>query len=213
MAGVYALHLSVSDAARLADVIHNHCIHLSPLDCVPSAIRNNKETYERITHGCVFTHRCCCCQVGSGSSSSTVQLTWVYLLVWVSQDQDFVRKEKFDWLGFDWGRRGGLQARELALWVQLQREFRRRNLLDTDAIKRLETIGFKWEPEVSYFMHICTQCIPSKQHVRVSLWHALPCRNSCQSDGGMVVHNNPSQFTSLDRIGVSILNLSRGAIP
>ena len=66
------------------------------------------------------------------------------------QDQDSVRKGEFSWLGFDWGRRGGLQARELALWVQLQREFRRRNLLGTDAIKRLEAIGFNWEPEVSH---------------------------------------------------------------
>jgi len=66
------------------------------------------------------------------------------------QDQDSVRKGEFNWLGFDWGRRGGLQARELALWVQLQREFRRRNLLGTDAIKRLEAIGFNWEPEVSH---------------------------------------------------------------
>ena len=66
------------------------------------------------------------------------------------QDQDDARKQGFSWLGFDWGRKGGLQARELALWVQLQREFRRRNLLGTDAIKRLEAIGFKWEPEVSH---------------------------------------------------------------
>ncbi|DBA84918.1 TPA: hypothetical protein ACH3X1_005930 [Trebouxia sp. C0004] len=66
-------------------------------------------------------------------------------LLW--QDQDSVRKGEFNWLGFDWGRRGGLQARELALWVQLQREFRRRNLLGTDAIKRLEAIGFNWVPE------------------------------------------------------------------
>lgn len=65
------------------------------------------------------------------------------------QDQDAGRKEGFNWLGFDWGRKGGLQARELALWVQLQREFRRRNLLGTDAVKRLETIGFNWEPEVN----------------------------------------------------------------
>ena len=65
------------------------------------------------------------------------------------QDQDDARKQGFSWLGFDWGRKGGLQARELALWVQLQREFRRRNLLGTDAIKRLEAINFIWEPEVS----------------------------------------------------------------
>lgn len=66
------------------------------------------------------------------------------------QDQDDGRKQGFSWLGFDWGRKGGLQARELALWVQLQREFRRRNLLGTDAIKRLQAIGFIWEPEVTH---------------------------------------------------------------
>lgn len=70
-------------------------------------------------------------------------------MLWCVQDQDDGRKQGFSWLGFDWGRKGGLQARELALWVQLQREFRRRNLLGTDAIKRLEAIGFIWEPEVT----------------------------------------------------------------
>ena len=76
------------------------------------------------------------------------------------QDQDDARKQGFSWLGFDWGRKGGLQARELALWVQLQREFRRRNLLGTDAIKRLEAIGFRWEPEVgsAAVLHYGTHC-------------------------------------------------------
>lgn len=64
------------------------------------------------------------------------------------QDEDVVRKAGFSWLGIDWGRRGGLQARELALWVQLQREFQRRSLLSSDAIKRLDTIGFTWKATV-----------------------------------------------------------------
>ena len=67
----------------------------------------------------------------------------------VVQDEDVVRKAGFNWLGIDWGRRGGLQARELALWVQLQREFQRRSLLSSDAVRRLDAIGFTWKVMVS----------------------------------------------------------------
>ena len=48
----------------------------------------------------------------------------------------------------DWGARGGPAARELALWVQLQREFRRRHLLPAEAIRRLDAVGFDWDPQV-----------------------------------------------------------------
>ncbi len=60
-----------------------------------------------------------------------------------------------DWVGMDWGAFGGPAAREVALWVQLQREFRRRNLLSADAVRRLTAIGFEWEPKV------CAPCEPS----------------------------------------------------
>lgn len=53
-----------------------------------------------------------------------------------------------DWVCMEWGALGGPAAREAALWVQLQREFQRRNLLPLVAVSRLETLGFKWEPEV-----------------------------------------------------------------
>lgn len=53
-----------------------------------------------------------------------------------------------DWVGMDWGTFGGPAAREVALWVQLQREFRRRNLLSAPAVRRLNAIGFEWEPTV-----------------------------------------------------------------
>ena len=39
-------------------------------------------------------------------------------------------------------------ARELALWVRLQGEFRRRSLLPAEAIKRFEAIGVEWESQV-----------------------------------------------------------------
>ena len=53
-----------------------------------------------------------------------------------------------DWVCMEWGAVGGPAAREAALWVQLQREFQRRNLLSVVATKRLETLGFEWEPKV-----------------------------------------------------------------
>ena len=53
-----------------------------------------------------------------------------------------------DWTDLGWGVFGGPAAREVALWVALQREFRRRNLLSAPAVRRLSAIGFRWAPEV-----------------------------------------------------------------
>lgn len=52
------------------------------------------------------------------------------------------------WLGMDWGAVGGLAAREVALWVQLQREFRRRGVLPSEAARRLSLLSLEWQPEV-----------------------------------------------------------------
>ncbi len=68
------------------------------------------------------------------------------LLDWMLWNEE--ASEEFTWVGLDWGERGGRAARELALWVQLQREFRRRTLLTSEAVRRLEAINFRWEPEV-----------------------------------------------------------------
>ena len=51
----------------------------------------------------------------------------------------------YAWSGALWAAR--LPGR-LPLWVQLQREFHRRNLLSLVATKRLETLGIEWEPKV-----------------------------------------------------------------
>jgi hypothetical protein len=52
----------------------------------------------------------------------------------------------FSWVGIDWGERGGVTAREVALWMTLQKEFRRRQLLPDEAEQRFEAIGVQWEP-------------------------------------------------------------------
>mmetsp|Transcript_37594 Transcript_37594/g.96186 ORF Transcript_37594/g.96186 Transcript_37594/m.96186 type:complete len:748 (-) Transcript_37594:129-2372(-) len=44
-----------------------------------------------------------------------------------------------------WGQAGGPQARRLAIWVQLQREFVRRGLLPPEGRERLEYVGVQWE--------------------------------------------------------------------
>lgn len=54
--------------------------------------------------------------------------------------------QPFSWVGFDWGARGGSTARELALWIALQREFRRRQLLDQDVLQRFEALQVDWNP-------------------------------------------------------------------
>ena len=42
--------------------------------------------------------------------------------------------------------RGGIAARQLCLWVQLQRELHRRGMLRQENVQRLEAIGFQWHP-------------------------------------------------------------------
>ncbi len=51
----------------------------------------------------------------------------------------------FSWVGVDWGTRGGVTARELALWMALQREFKRRQLLPAEAEHRFEALHVQWE--------------------------------------------------------------------
>jgi hypothetical protein len=51
----------------------------------------------------------------------------------------------FSWVGVDWGTRGGVTARELALWMALQREFKRRQLLPAEAEHRFEALNVQWE--------------------------------------------------------------------
>mmetsp|Transcript_20593 Transcript_20593/g.57143 ORF Transcript_20593/g.57143 Transcript_20593/m.57143 type:complete len:755 (+) Transcript_20593:162-2426(+) len=53
--------------------------------------------------------------------------------------------ETFTWDIETWGPRGGPKARRLAIWVQLQREFKRRALLPTDAVRRLNALSLEWE--------------------------------------------------------------------
>jgi hypothetical protein len=64
-------------------------------------------------------------------------------MLWHNENQ-----QSFSWLGADWGARGGLTARELALWATLQREYRARGLLPGEALTRFEAIGVQWDAPV-----------------------------------------------------------------
>ena len=74
-----------------------------------------------------------------------------------------------DWACMEWGAVGGPAAREAALWVQLQREFRKRSLLPTQAIRRLDALGFPWEPQVALPLPFpcCASSTCSKQPMSV----------------------------------------------
>ncbi|PSC73903.1 helicase domain isoform C [Micractinium conductrix] len=61
-------------------------------------------------------------------------------MLWHNENQ-----QPFSWLGVDWGARGGITARELALWTTLQREYRDRGLLPGEALSRFEAIGVQWD--------------------------------------------------------------------
>jgi hypothetical protein len=64
-------------------------------------------------------------------------------MLWHAENQ-----QRFSWLGADWGARGGITARELALWTTLQREYRARGLLPGEALSRFEALGMQWEATV-----------------------------------------------------------------
>jgi len=64
-------------------------------------------------------------------------------MLWHNENQ-----QPFSWLGADWGARGGITARELALWTTLQREYRARGLLPGEALSRFEAIGVQWDSTV-----------------------------------------------------------------
>ena len=76
-------------------------------------------------------------------------LDWIQWNTQAARDTCGISGE-FSWVGADWGARGGPAARELSLWVQLQREFRRRYLLPIEGVSRLEVLGFEWEPQVRH---------------------------------------------------------------
>jgi hypothetical protein len=65
-------------------------------------------------------------------------------IIWHNENQ-----QPFSWLGSDWGARGGITARELALWTTLQREYRARGLLPAEALSRFDAIGMLWDAPVS----------------------------------------------------------------
>ena len=78
-------------------------------------------------------------------------------------DDDVDPEAAQDWGCMEWGAVGGPAAREAALWVQLQREFRNRNLLPLQAIRRLDALDFPWEPQVTlpsqFTCHAFSTCL------------------------------------------------------
>merc|ERR1719199_1829636 len=52
--------------------------------------------------------------------------------------------DTFSWDLINWGKKGGITARELALWISLQREFYRRQLLPAEAVQRFEAVHGGW---------------------------------------------------------------------
>lgn len=52
--------------------------------------------------------------------------------------------EAFSWDLINWGKKGGITARELALWISLQQEFHRRQLLPAEAVQRFEAVYSGW---------------------------------------------------------------------
>jgi hypothetical protein len=52
--------------------------------------------------------------------------------------------ETFSWDLIHWGKKGGITARELALWISLQREFYKRQLLPAEAVHRFEAVYSGW---------------------------------------------------------------------
>ena len=64
-----------------------------------------------------------------------------------------------------------MRARQLALWLQLQREFHRRGLLGGEAVRRLEAVGMPWEPQVSRRVVLWTEGAASARKLGSSIGH------------------------------------------
>jgi hypothetical protein len=85
----------------------------------------------------------CCCSCSSALLPTPRILPPPQLVDWMLWHNE--NQQPFSWLGGDWGARGGITARELALWTTLQREYRARGLLPGEALSRFEAIGVQWE--------------------------------------------------------------------
>ena len=77
------------------------------------------------------------------STAPSMAIGCVQLVDWMLWHNE--NRQPFSWLGADWGARGGITARELALWITLQREYRARGLLPADALTRFDAIGVQWD--------------------------------------------------------------------
>ena len=133
---------------------------------------------------CNSARRCTCCHSFScvsgvhGGSASCEKLQILQGLKLAKGDIEPEAAD--DWVCMEWGEVGGPAAREAALWVQLQREFKRRNLLPLVAVRRLDALDFQWEPKVP----LLWTCLPSKaSHLlakmtelsRPSEWQRVSC--------------------------------------
>eukprot|EP00803_Ostreobium_quekettii_P004387 evm.model.scf_42.14 EVM.evm.TU.scf_42.14 scf_42:93671-99960(-) len=106
--------------------------------------------------------------------------------------------EQLSWSGLDWYARGGWKFGQLAVWADLQRELRKRNLLPKEAVQRLSAIKFCWEPETS------TANLEWMSHFRELVyvserWRMKSRRRSAYSPGDiMIPSDTASTRTSLD---------------
>ena len=94
--------------------------------------------------------------------------------------------EEARWRCLEWGLRGGPQAREVALWVQLQREIRRRGLLPVEAVARLSTLGFQWATQARPFA-IEISCRPYSLFAADGRILAVACRSEKQNNALMLL--------------------------
>ncbi|KAK9835562.1 hypothetical protein WJX74_003003 [Apatococcus lobatus] len=69
------------------------------------------------------------------------------LLEWLMVKPELADAAHPSWLGLGWGLEAGLRGRQVGLWAQLLRETHARGLLQTEAVCRLEAIGFRWSAQ------------------------------------------------------------------
>eukprot|EP01026_Neomeris_dumetosa_P008718 TRINITY_DN12828_c0_g1_i4.p1 TRINITY_DN12828_c0_g1~~TRINITY_DN12828_c0_g1_i4.p1 ORF type:complete len:688 (+),score=102.98 TRINITY_DN12828_c0_g1_i4:364-2427(+) len=71
--------------------------------------------------------------------TSSWETTFKTLQEWLKWHED--SKITFRWNCLQWGKQGGQKARELAVWVQFQRELLRRQQLSSEAQEKLSSLG------------------------------------------------------------------------
>lgn len=128
--------------------------------------------------------------------------------------------ETFSWDLINWGKKGGITARELALWISLQREFYRRQLLPAEAVQRFEAVHGGWmddgaSSEEDRWMHWLGRLVYVIERRRLAMRSPPTGRGnpfSSKRAGSMVVRDATNGMSGSGGSGAGSVQDSRASV-